>query len=407
MRVAHLSPLPPAPSGVADYCAELLPALARHVAVEALAPPDAAVEPLPGVPVRPFIGWDGLWSRYDLAVYHLGNHRLHAWVYEALRIRPGLVVLHDAVLHHLFAAMTLDAGRSGAYLREVRHAHGPAGLALARAALAGERALPAYELPLLRRVGDSALGVVVHSRYASRAVRAAMPEARVWQVPHHGRVAPADEPTRQAARATLGLADAAPLVVAPGLVTPAKRLPVLLSAFAALRRRFPRALLTVVGEPPAWYNPSALPDVPPETVRFAGRVDLPVFGAYLAAADICVVLRGPTAGETSGSVLRALGLGRACIVSNVGWFAELPDGCCAKVDPGAAEETLLAAYLERLAADDVLRTALERHAVAYAAAEHDLARCAARYAAIINALVDGSETNAGESLASPSHVGGA
>lgn len=397
MRVAHLSPLPPAPSGVADYCAELLPALARQVAVESLVPPNVAFDPLPGVPVRPFVGWDGLWSRYDLAVYHLGNHRLHAWVYEALRIRPGLVVLHDAVLHHLFAAMTLDAGRSGAYLREVRHAHGPAGLALARAVLAGERPLPAYELPLLRRVGESALGLVVHSHYAARAVRTALPEARVWHVPHYARAAPADEPTRQAAKVTLGLADAAPLVVAPGLVTPAKRLPVLLSAFAALRRRFPRAVLAVVGERPAWYNPSALPDVPPETVRFSGRVDLPTFGAYLAAADICVMLRGPTAGETSGSVLRALGLGRACVVSNVGWFAELPDDCCAKVDPGRAEEALLAAYLERLAADDALRTALERNALAYAAAEHDLARCAVRYAAIIRAIGEGSATNGGQS----------
>lgn len=406
MRVAHLSPLPPAPSGVADYCAELLPALASHLAIEALVPPDTSVDALAGVPLRSFDGWDSLWPRYDLAVYHLGNHRLHAPYYEALRIRPGLVVLHDAVLHHLFAAMTLDAGRPGAYLREVGYAHGAAGLALARAALAGERELPAYELPMLRRVAEAALGIIVHSASAARAVRSAVPEARVWHVPHHTRVAPADDAARQAAKVALGLADAAPLVVAPGLVTPAKRLPVLLAAFAALRRRLARSVLAVVGELPAWYNASAPPGLPPDAVRFAGRVDLPTFVAYLTAADVCVVLRGPTAGETSGSVLRALGLGRACVVSHVGWFAELPDDCCAKVDPGPAEVELLAAYVERLAGDAALRAALERQAVAYAAAAHDLSRCAARYAAIIRALVEGSATNGAESPIVLRDVGG-
>jgi glycosyltransferase involved in cell wall biosynthesis len=372
---------------VADYAAELLPALAQHVTVEALVPPSVAVEAPPEVPVRVFAGWDGLWERYDLAVYHIGNHRLHAPFYEALRVRPGLIVLHDTVLHHLFAAMTLDAGRPAAYLREVAYAHGAASLALARQVVAGTRDLPAYELPMLRRIVESALGIVVHSAYAARAVRATRPEVRLWQVAHHARVAPADEAARQRAKAALGLAAAEPLVVAPGLVTPAKRLPVLLGAFAQLRRAAPRAALAVVGEVPAWYNPAVPAGVPAEAVRLTGRVDLATFVAYLVAADVCVILRGPTAGETSGSALRALGLGRACIVSRVGWFAELPDECCAKVDHGPLEEALLAAYLERLAVDVPLRRALEQRAAAYAAREHALEQCAARYAAIIREVI--------------------
>src|SRR5207245_11465866 len=41
--------------------------------------------------------------------------------------------------------------------------------------------------------------------------------------------------------------------------------------------------------------------------------------------------RWPTRGEASGVVLRALRLGRPTIVSDVGWFAELPDGAVRRV----------------------------------------------------------------------------
>ena len=46
--------------------------------------------------------------RTDIALYHVGNSpEAHGWIVEALRKRPGLVVLHEIVLHHLVAGMTI------------------------------------------------------------------------------------------------------------------------------------------------------------------------------------------------------------------------------------------------------------------------------------------------------------
>ena len=50
------------------------------------------------------------------------------------------------------------------------------------------------------------------------------------------------------------------------------------------------------------------------------------FESLMAACDVLVNLRSPTMGETSGSVIRALSLGKPMLVSDVGWFSELPDG---------------------------------------------------------------------------------
>ena len=45
----------------------------------------------------------------------------------------------------------------------------------------------------------------------------------------------------------------------------------------------------------------------------------------MAACDVVVSLRSPTMGETSGTVVRALSPARPLVVSDVGWFSELPD----------------------------------------------------------------------------------
>ncbi len=74
--VGFFSPLPPARTGVADYSAALLAELRRH----------GRVQVAPG--------------QSDVALYHLGNNGLHAAIYRQALERPGVVVLHDAVLHH-------------------------------------------------------------------------------------------------------------------------------------------------------------------------------------------------------------------------------------------------------------------------------------------------------------------
>ena len=86
MKLALVSPLPPARSGVADYAAELLAALRQH------APVDVVEEPRPG---------------YDNAIYHIGNNPLHLAAYRAALQQPGVAVLHDAVLHHLLLGTLL------------------------------------------------------------------------------------------------------------------------------------------------------------------------------------------------------------------------------------------------------------------------------------------------------------
>ena len=101
--------------------------------------------------------------------------------------------------------------------------------------------------------------------------------------------------------------------------------------------------------------------------------------ALMAACDAVVQLRAPTMGETSGSAIRTLGLGKPLVVSDVGWFAELPGDVALKVPVGGDEETAaLVRAFERLAEPGVAGRMGEA-AQAYVRAEHDLDRVAGRY----------------------------
>ena len=47
-------------------------------------------------------------SQYDAVVYQMGNSPAHAYIYEALLKYPGVVVMHEFILHHLRIWMALN-----------------------------------------------------------------------------------------------------------------------------------------------------------------------------------------------------------------------------------------------------------------------------------------------------------
>lgn len=391
MRVAYVSPLPPAASGIADYSAELLPHLAGHLELELFVPPDG---PPPSrhlaesFPVRPWRRLDD--PAIDLRLYHLGNnHLFHGAILRAAAEQPGVVVLHEYVLHHMVREMTLTAGDLDGYVEAMRVAYGATGESLARRAIGTGVPLDPFAWPLFEPAVDAALGVIVHSRTARQRVLASRPAARVAVVPQHfsggGEGGEAGDGGRGAARRLLGIPDDVLLVGTFGFQTPPKRLPALIAAFARLHATRPEARLAVVGAVDSRIDLAAsLAGLAADTaaaVTVVGHVEeLDRFLDWMRAVDLAVNLRHPTAGETSAAVIRLLGLGKPLVVSDAGAFAEIPDGCAAKVPVDEREEDVLAAYLCALAADPGLGRALGDAARQHMAAHHSLAGSARGYA---------------------------
>ena len=370
MKVAYFSPLPPSTSGIADYSALLLPALERLIDVEVVRP--GRTRPVAGA---------------DVALYHVGNDPdAHAWIVDALRRRSGVVVLHDFVIHHLVAGMTIGRNDGHAYLAAMERDAGVAGRMLGWGVLEG-RVPPLWEVrptefPLAGEVLDRATGVIVHSRYVEERVRAHGYDGPLWRIPH-----PAWTP-RAVAPAVVG---GSPLFGSFGHLNENKRIPQLLEAFAELRETHPAAQLLLVGaEAPGFDLHGRLERLGLDT---EGVLREPYVGeerlwALMAACDAVVLLRSPTMGETSGGAIRALSLGKPLVVNDLGWFAELPDEVAVKVPAGDGEVEALVGALERLARPGTAAE-LGEAALVYAEAEHDLGRVAERYVAALEVAAGG------------------
>jgi glycosyltransferase involved in cell wall biosynthesis len=374
LKVAYYSPLPPERSGIADYSAMLLPELQERLEVEVVR--------------RNSRRWARRSARRcDIALYHVGNDPSHhGWIVEELRRRPGVVVLHDFVLHHLIAGLTVGRRNANGYLDAMQRDAGAVGRMLAHGVIDG--LLPplwerrAHEFPLTGEVLSVSTGLIVHSAYVERCVRDHGYKGPVWRIPLAAWPIPPDVPAAELPTDRL-------IVGSFGHLNPAKRVPQLLDAFALLRERVPNALLLLVG--------SVAPGLDlelPEGVMHFDYVPEDRLWSLLAATDICVSLRFPTMGETSGVAVRALTAGRPQVVSDVGWFSELPDDVALKVPVGGGEVEALADELERLARDPELRAAMGGAARAYAEREHDLARVADGYAAALEEAAGGGAVRA-------------
>src|SRR5579864_6983479 len=160
MTVGFHSPLPPSRTGVADYAATLLRALRNLGDVQAGR------------------------AQADVHLYHIGNNQLHRAIYQQAIERPGVVVLHDAVLQHLF----LGSMTEQAYIDEFVFNYGEWNrdrarqLWLDRAASATDQRY--FRYPMLRRLAERARAVIVHNPGAAAFVRNHAPQAEIVTIPH-------------------------------------------------------------------------------------------------------------------------------------------------------------------------------------------------------------------------------
>jgi glycosyltransferase involved in cell wall biosynthesis len=232
------------------------------------------------------------------------------------------------------------------------------------------------DFPLAGEVLDHATSLIVHSRYVERRAREAGFSGPIARIPHPAWPLPELEPAA---------VQGDPLYGCFGHLNETKRIAELVAAFQRLRERRPGARLLLVGSLAVRLDRLELP----EGVEHRYYVPEDELWSLMAACDAIVSLRSPTMGETSGSAIRALSLGKPLVVSDVGWFSELPADAVIKVPVDDGEEDTLRAALEALA-DPAVRAMMGERARELVEREHRVDRVAEAYAAALETFAGGS-----------------
>lgn len=396
MRLALFSPLNPQKSGISDYTEELLPHLVARAHVDlfidGFKPTNEEVaEALTCFDYRRDPSVLRRLSDYDAVIYHMGNDpRYHAGVYESMRVHPGVVVFHDFAFQFFFYYLAYERGRLDLYLDETEACHGAQARREAEAALAEGLKPPQLSQPLAyplnARLAQLAEAIIVHSEWSRSRFAETVPATPIAHINHFA-IADVDRP----AGILRGEREEPVRIASFGHITEEKGIERTLRALSRLRREGLPFHYTLVGEPSRFFDVGALvrsyglKDV----VTVTGYVTLAEFKRYVAATDIAVNLRESTVGETSGSLCRIMGAGVPAVVSNVGWFSELPDAAVVKIDADTSADTLLYAFLKRLIEDAPLRARIGANARQHVRAAHDIEDCAEAYVSFISEVAAG------------------
>jgi glycosyltransferase involved in cell wall biosynthesis len=365
---AIVSPLPPARTGVAEYSLRIGSELAKHGPVELLRPDEVARA-----------------RDFEKVIYQIGNNGLHAPIYHAALEHPGIVELHDAVIHHMLLgtlseseylkAFKFNSGKDGVWLQSVGQEmwdrRGGSG--------SDERY---FANPMLDRLVQSANAVIVHNPGARRSVERVAAHPRIWEIPHYVAAPPREDFGSDAElRSRWSLPTDAFIVSCFGYQRPTKRLASLLEAVRQLGGSY---RLLVVGDFVDREYESALADRldAPEIVRIP-YVDDDDFWRLTFLTDVCVNLRYPSAGETSGIALKLMAAGKTVIVTDNDENSSFPNGTVIRVDAGEAEVEMLAEYLEWLRVEPDVRLAIGGAAGAYVRENHSIARVIGDYTTLL------------------------
>jgi glycosyltransferase involved in cell wall biosynthesis len=353
-RIAFLGPVPPTKTGIATYDRAVLDGLARIGFTQEL--PIDVVWPVSQRHITEV-------PAYELAIYQLGNNvEHHLDIYRMAWHVPGLVVLHDLALDD--------------FVRGLQAANDPLGTQAVPEAGEARRNLRSVDArrneplrtPWAAAIARRARGIIVHADFGRRYLREMGCRTPVYVVPHPPVELP--EAIDRAAsrgprlRARLGSQGCRLLVVAAGEVNEAKRLE---TVFAAVGSLPSDVHLAVVGRPVSTWDIGAA----------SGRHDLgdrlhvvldasdEDFLGWIHAADVVVDLRYPHRGEVSGSLVRAMQIGRPTIVSATGTYLDEPDGAVLTIAAGPGDPRELAQRIRLLGEDAELRTSVGERARRY------------------------------------------
>lgn len=390
-RIAFFSPMPPIPSGIADYSEELLNELCKYCDIDVFI--DDGYQTVSKLPDNVHIFnhhlFGGKAKQYSAIIYQMGNSDFHLYMLPYIWNYPGTVVIHDLNMHeciyHIYA-MKQNWGQYREFLRYevddidtfITCMQSDAGFA--------QQAIG--EITVNRFVTEFAKNIIVHSDYS----RAKLLEKNIgYQVKKIHLFANRElrQDTKKL-RQRYGIALDETVIASFGQAAGIKRIFQILQALLPILEENEKVKYYIVGRV---LDPEILEYIKKmglqEKVVITGFVkDIEIFKDYIDLSDICLNLRYPYYGETSASFMRILAAGKSSIVTDIGAFSEIPDNCCVKIGYDEdTEVTEIEQAVRKLIRDKEYAASLGENAIKFAQEKLDVRKSAAQYFGFVTSKV--------------------
>lgn len=400
--IAFFTPLPPVQSGISDYSVDIIGALSKYYRIDIYIDKGytPSVKFSDGVTVHPYKNFAQNASTYHEIIYQVGNSTYHLYMYEFIQKYPGVVVLHDYNMHSVLVHSTLSGLKQDYklyqhYLMEDFSSDEVA--KYIQKLQNGQCGYYVHEWECNGVVTNYARKIIVHSFDTKRKVLTKDISRSVKQIWHCAQLPERlSESSRNALKKQWGYNENDIIFAAFGHIHETKRALPILKAFKRLSDDYPQARLIYVGkladQLKASFHTAVSEEELLDRVKVTGYTSLEDFDRYMDITDVCLNLRYPYNGETSGSLIRNLAKGNLVIVNDIGSFGEIPDDVCVKLPDVASmseSEEIDQIYLAMIS---IFKTpqecALKREkAVAFSVDKLDVEKVALEYRSYIDAPV--------------------
>lgn len=299
----------------------------------------------------------------DLIVYQVGdNYPFHEGCLTWLPKLPGVVCLHDFFLGHIFYEWAQrDLAHAGVLLRQLygsdvanRFFKFPNNSAF----IEGTRDIA----PMSEWIASQALGVITHSRWGTPRVAAACTgPVRVVPLAYDAPGIPlstASQVTKYPGRLNL---------LTIGYINRNKRADQVIRAIASSPMLRANVVYRLVGHinPEMVLELSRLANSLRVNLLISGEVDDETLAHAVAAADAMSCLRWPSLEGGSASAIESMLYRKPTMVTDTGFYAEIPNDCVVKIAHGDEVANIRSA-LEQLCSEPERREQLGERAYSWA-----------------------------------------
>ena len=396
--IAFFTPLPPLQSGISDYSVDIIMELSTYFDIDVYIDDnyEADVDLGGHVCIQNHKKYKKQHKKYADTIYQIGNSEFHMYMFPYVQKYPGTVVLHDynmhgVAVHTCFVAADKDYDRFQKILSEDYDEQ--AVTEYIDKLKNGQSGYRIFDMPLNGFVVNYAKKIIVHSNESKRKLLEKNIGRNVCQIWHYAKVEGKPE-ENDLIKQKMGYRSSDCILAAFGHVHETKRVIPVLKAFKELIKDNNNLQLLFVGKLSEGlideFEEFIKKENLSERVKVTGYIELDAFVDYIDLTDICLNLRYPYNGETSGSLMRIFAKGKCVVVNDIGSFGEFPDDTCIKIPSVEAmdedmEVEQICNGIRRLLANPEERARISQNAYEFAKENLDIHIVGKKYADFINA----------------------
>lgn len=269
-------------------------------------------------------------TQMDLVVYQVGNHYpYHRGCLEWLPVLPGVVSLHDYFLGHLFWSWSEKVGRNEALeLLNTLYGSDIANRFFNHPDTESFITYASEAAPMTEWIVSMASGVITHSCWTmNRIISATHGPVEVVPLPYDAPHLDKNLVMQQDSK------NNGVTVLTIGHVNPNKRYVSIIKAIGSNTQLRKTLTFRIVGsiEPSTQIELQSLAEQLAVKIVITGAVDDQRLADEIVNADLMCCLRWPALESASASTIEAMLYGKPVIVTDTGFYSDLPDECVLKV----------------------------------------------------------------------------